>query len=193
MQNELKQILNQDSQNYPLYHKSYFKRLIYKLNSNPINDQSYIWKYIYTLRHCEYSQRKLSQIKKKRFSYFVRTIGVWYWKYKLRKVSYKTQIQIPPGVVGPGLTIWHWGPIIINPKSRIGENVVLNPGIVIGHKHENEGAPIIGNNVFIGAGSKIIGQIHIGDNVKIGQNVVIVKDIPSNTTIVSQVARIVNI
>lgn len=62
--------------------------------------------------------------------------------------------------------------------------------VVIGHKNPGEGAPKIGNNVFIGAGSKIIGNIHIGNNVIIGQNVVITNDIPDNTTVVSQKPRI---
>jgi serine O-acetyltransferase len=57
--------------------------------------------------------------------------------------------------------------------------------VLIGHKSAKEGkAAIIGNNVFIGTGTKIIGDVHIGDNVTIGQNCVITKDIPSNSIVV---------
>ena len=49
------------------------------------------------------------------------------------------------------------------------------------------GAAIIGNNVFIGAGTKIIGPVKIGDNVTIGQNCVITKDIPSNSVVVNEI------
>jgi len=81
-------------------------------------------------------------------------------------------------------TAWG-GVIIINPATRIGENRTLYSGVLIGHKSAKEGkAAIIGNNVFIGTGTKIIGDVHIGDNVTIGQNCVITKDIPSNSIVV---------
>lgn len=187
----LKAILKEDSKNYQFIYFSRFKRLKCFLYSNPISDQYYIWKYIFVLRHCELALYKYKINKNSLIIKYFRICQLLYWKYKLRKLSYVTQFQIPPGVIDSGLTIWHWGPIIINQKARIGKNVVLNPGVVIGHKDVNGCAPIIGNNVFIGAGSKIIGAIHIGDNVVIGQNVVIVKDIPDNAIIVSQKPRII--
>ena len=88
--------------------------------------------------------------------------------------------QSPP-IAGKGLTIWHWGPIIINPATVIGENCTLYPGVLIGHKIPAGGTAVIGDNVFIGAGAKIIGLFKIGNNVVIGQNCVITKDIPDNT------------
>lgn len=194
MEYNLKQVLEEDAKNYPCCHKTFVERFRSSLFSDPISDQSKIWQYIYTLRHCENALVLYANAKedKKHLKYVVSLIMVWYWKYRLRKMSYKTQFQIPPGVVGPGMTIWHWGPIIINPKVKIGKNVTLNPGVVIGHKNKDESAgAIIGDNVFIGAGSIIIGQIHIGDNVCIGQNVVVVKDVPANTTIVAQKPRVI--
>lgn len=107
---------------------------------------------------------------------------------KLRKLSHITGFQIPPHVCGKGLTIWHWGSIIVNPSVRIGDNCTLYPGVLIGHKTLGD-TPIIGNNVFIGSGTKIIGQVNIGDNVTIGQNCTIVKSIPANTTVVSSAVR----
>lgn len=53
-------------------------------------------------------------------------------------------------------------------------------------------APVLGDNVFVGAGSKIIGDIRIGNNVVIGQNVTIVKNIPDKTIIVNPSARLIN-
>jgi len=103
----------------------------------------------------------------------------WYL-YKLRKLSRITDFQIPPGTIDAGLTIWHWGPIIINPAVRIGRNCTLNPMVIIGHKIPGEPAPQIGDNVFIGGGSKIIGAITIGNNVTIAPNAVVVKNIPDN-------------
>lgn len=103
----------------------------------------------------------------------------------LRKYAYATGFQIPPNVCGKGLTIWHWGSIIINPAAKIGDNCTLYPGVLIGQKYRGGGAAKIGNNVFIGAGTKIIGNVTIGDNVTIGQNCVITKDIIDNSVIVT--------
>jgi serine O-acetyltransferase len=89
------------------------------------------------------------------------------------------------------LTIWHWGPIIINPLVRIGDNCTLYPGVLIGHKYEGALAPQIGNNVFIGSGAKIIGAITIGSNVTIAPNTVVTKDIPDNCTVGGIPAKII--
>ena len=58
--------------------------------------------------------------------------------------------------------------------------------MLIGHKKPGDGAAIIGDNVFIGAGTKIIGPVRIGNNVIIGQNCVITKDVPDNSVVVSE-------
>lgn len=59
------------------------------------------------------------------------------------------------------------------------------------NKKENGGAPIIGDNVFIGAGAKIIGKIKIGNNVNIGAGCIVVTDIPDNVTVVMNKPRII--
>lgn len=81
---------------------------------------------------------------------------------------------------GKGLVIMHPVGVVINSKVIAGERVVIESGVVIGD--EKGRSPVIGNDVFIGAGAKIIGGVTIGDNVKIGANAVVVKDIPSDCT-----------
>ena len=175
-------ILNKDAQNYA--QSVGLIGWINHLRSNTIDDQWYIWRYIVSLRYSEHYKNRNGI-----FNYFFRL----YFYYLMRKYGRKTGFQIPPGTVGSGLTIWHWGPIIINPAARIGENCTLYPGVLIGHKGEGQPAPKIGNNVFIGSGAKIIGGITIGNNVTIGPNTVIVKDVPDNATIVGAPARIIKI
>ena len=95
--------------------------------------------------------------------------------------------------IGKRLWIPHISGIIISYYAIIGDNCTLFHQVTIGEEniqHPGE-APIIGNNVYIGAGAKIIGPIHIGDNVRIGTNTVVTKDIPSNCTVVG-VNRIIN-
>ncbi len=89
-----------------------------------------------------------------------------------------------------GFVIMHPVGVVINSKVRGGTNITVESGVVIGD--EKGKAPLLGNNIFIGAGAKIIGGITIGDNVKVGANAVVVKDVPSNVTVVGIPARIIN-
>lgn len=174
---ELKKVIDADSINFHNQVSGWQHCWKHNLMSNPISEQKYIWLYIKALRFVEYYQNAPK-------TFFNKLLMLW-WLHKLRKYSHITSFQIPPNVCGKGLTIWHWGPIIINPAAKIGNYCTLYPGVLIGHKEDNGGAAIIGNNVFIGAGTKIIGPIKIGDNVTIGQNCVITKDIPNNSVVVN--------
>ena len=177
---ELLVYLRYDSKNYS--RAIGLKGLYIHLGAIPTNDQYYIWKYIKILRFYEYHLNK--------FTIFHRIVARYYL-LKLRKLSYKTGFQIPPNVLGKGVTIWHFGNIIINEHSNIGENCVLNPGVIIGWKCPQSGAPQIGNNVFIGGGSSIIGDITIGDNVIIAPNSAVTKSFPSDCIIGGCPAKII--
>lgn len=174
---ELRDFLKSDNINYLPVSCGFLRKLKSQMLSNPISEQKHIWNYIREMRYVEYFDFR----KKTNAFYWLFYI---YHLYQLRRESHITGFQIPPNVCGKGLTIWHWGPIIINPAAKIGENCTLYPGVLIGHKNIMGGVAIIGNNVFIGAGTKIIGPVKIGDNVTIGQNCVITKDIPSNSVVV---------
>lgn len=166
-----------DAVNYKSQYRSWIRKIKCNVFSDPISEQKYIWLYIKALRYVEYYQNTSGGTINKLFM-------LW-WLKKLRKYSHITGFQIPPHTCGWGLTIWHWGPIIINPAAKLGNNCTLYPGVLIGHKAQGGGAATIGNNVFIGAGTKIIGPVKIGDNVIVGQNCVITKDIPSNSVVVN--------
>lgn len=81
--------------------------------------------------------------------------------------------------IKPGLDFVHNGPIVINPSAKIGKNAIIHPCVLIGGDRKT-GAPSIGDNVFIGHGTKIIGHCKIGDNVFIAPASVITKDIESD-------------
>lgn len=107
-----------------------------------------------------------------------------------------TEIEIPYSAeIGGGLLIPHPKCIFINNKSVIGENVVIWQGVTIGgnfHKIENgRTSPIIGNNVIISAGAKVLGPVTIGDNSVIGANAVVIKDIPQESVAVGVPAKVV--
>lgn len=94
-----------------------------------------------------------------------------------------TGIELPCETkVGKRLRIDHFSDIIISGDVIIGDDVILRNGVTIGLKNTGErGSPVIGNRVDIGAGAKILGNITIGDDVIIGANAVVIKDVPSNT------------
>lgn len=84
--------------------------------------------------------------------------------------------------IGAGLIFGHNGPIVINANSVIGENCIIHPCVLIGGDR-GSGNPIIGDNVFIGHGSKITGGCHIGNDVFIAPAAVITKDVPDDSIV----------
>ena len=111
--------------------------------------------------------------------------------YLLRKMCYKTGFQIPPNVLGPGVTLFHFGMIVINGRVRIGRNAKFQPNVVIGKKTPDGGVPTIGDNFYACAGARIYGDITIGDNVRIGPNCCLYKSVPDNCVVVGNPAVIV--
>lgn len=115
-------------------------------------------------------------------------------RYISEKAKRKTGIEIHPGaVIGKNLFIDHGIGVVIGETAIIGDNVTMFHGVTLGGTGKEKGKrhPTIGNNVFIGSGAKILGNIKINDNVKIGANAVILKDIKANTTVVGIPGKIV--
>lgn len=98
-------------------------------------------------------------------------------------------LDIPPSVpIGPGLYVPHpVGTVVM--AERIGTNVTLVSGITIGMR-ETPVFPRIGNDVFVGAGARVLGNLSVGDGAKIGANSVVLKDVPAGATAVGVPARI---
>lgn len=102
--------------------------------------------------------------------------------------------QIPYTLDLRGVYFCHNGfGIIINPNAKIGKGTYIQHGVTIGSRDDlgDNGAPSIGRNCYIGAKATIIGNITIGNNVKIGAGAVVVKDVPSNSTVIGVPARII--
>jgi serine O-acetyltransferase len=97
--------------------------------------------------------------------------------------------------VGPSLYFAHCGSIIIAMRTKIGSHASIHQEVTFGgggkHNVEN-GFPTVGDYVYVGAGAKIIGNVKIGNDVMIGCNAVVVKDIPDHATAVGVPARVVN-
>jgi serine O-acetyltransferase len=110
-------------------------------------------------------------------------------------VEIATGISIPfTARIGPGLYIGHFGGIILSPETVLGENCNISQGVTIGQagREGKQLTPIIGDRVYIGPGAKIFGGIKIGNDVAIGANAVVTKDLPDNAVAVGVPAKIVS-
>ncbi len=105
-----------------------------------------------------------------------------------------TGIEIHPGAkIGRRFFIDHGMGVVIGETAEIGDDVLLYQGVTLGGTGKEKGKrhPTLGNNVVVGAGAKILGAISVGDNAKIGAGSVVVKPVPSGTTVVGVPGRIV--
>ena len=123
-------------------------------------DTYLIWKYVYFLRREEAASNKLTQ---------------YYWRRRKNDLGAKLGIIIYAGTCGKGLRIWHYGSTSISGDARIGENCTFHGQACIGNDGSSVAAPVIGNNADIGVGAKIIGDITIADDVKIGAGAVVTR------------------
>ena len=107
-------------------------------------------------------------------------------KFRLKLFSERYGLEIPPNTsIGKGFYIGHPFNITINPDTVIGNNVNIHKGVTIGRENrgKRQGSPVIGNEVWIGVNSTIVGSITIGDNVLIAPNSFVNVDIPVNSIV----------
>jgi serine O-acetyltransferase len=111
-----------------------------------------------------------------------RTLSALY-KLLFKLVQIVTGIELPCEVeTGRNFVIDHSGGIVVSGYARFGDNCRIRSGVCVGLSQAGDPcAPVIGHNVDIGAGAKLLGRITIGDNVLIGANAVVVRDVPSNS------------
>jgi serine O-acetyltransferase len=105
-----------------------------------------------------------------------------------------TGIEIHPGAkIGRGVFIDHGSGVIIGETAEVGDNCLIYHGVTLGGTSTKrvKRHPTVGANTIIGCGAKIIGNIHIGHNCKIGANAIVLKDVPDNSTVVGMAARVI--
>lgn len=117
-----------------------------------------------------------------------------FWRIVLRHYQIKYGFQIYPETqIGEGFYLGHWGSLVINPKSIIGKNCNIAQGVTIGQQNrgKNEGSPVIGDEVWIGTNAVIVGAITIGNNVLIVPNSYVNFDVPANSVVIGNPAKII--
>lgn len=132
----------------------------------------YEWKFQYLLRVREYETNCLNGWKK-----LVLFPLIVYHKWRFGRLRLLCNFTIPLNVFDAGLSIAHIGTIVVNASSVVGKNCRIQTGVTLGATNGSKEAPILGDNVFLGDGCKLIGGIHIANDVCIGANAVVAKDI----------------
>jgi len=151
--------------------------------TNAFGLTSLCWRYTRLLRKAEYYHNCKSS--------FIYTPNKAYLKYKLHRSELKLGFHIPLNTIGPGLFIYHYGTILINTKVRVGANCSLQALVgITGKSAVDSRCPTIGDNVFIGEGAFIVGDITIADGIVIGAHSVVTKSfLEPNITIAGSPAR----
>ncbi len=130
---------------------------------------------------------------KRIFNYFPKSNLIHFVAYLMLKyLTRKYGFQIG-GKIGSGFYIGHFGTIIVSVNSVIGINCNISPGVTIGrdHRGKRRGSPTLGDYVWIGTNAVVVGKIFIGDNVLIAPNAFVNFDIPSNSIVVGNPAKII--
>lgn len=149
------------------------------------NEKWYIYHYIRHLRYIEYHINTRSK----------NIFFLYHW-FRYKRIGFKLKCTIYPNTVGPGFMMYHSGNFTFIKKScKIGKNCTILTGVVFGNKYEkNDNASVlVGDNCYFGLGVKIFGNIKIGNNVIIGANAVVTKDIPDNAIVGGIPAKVIRI
>ena len=149
------------------------------------SESAHIYKYLKTLRYCEFHCNNSGLLHK---------ILYRYYKLRLHRLGFKYNLRIPENVCGYGLSIMHiagCGGCLINAK-KVGNYVKLQTGVLLGNTNHSESEkPMIGNFVGFGPGAKVLGKVTIGDNCFVAANAVVVKDVPDNAIVGGVPAKII--
>ncbi|WP_418357298.1 serine O-acetyltransferase [Shewanella basaltis] len=126
-------------------------------------------------------------------SYIYRSLStkLAYILHNIDRKKYNVDIY-PASKIGKGFILAHLGAVVIGDGAVLGDNCTVQSGVTIGQKNSFSGFPIIGNNVYIGSGAKVLGDIVIGDNTIIGANSVVTTSFDSNSVIGGVPAKYIN-
>lgn len=167
-------------------YKEYVRSDLKAYDLKKVGIYNYFWmdmlRFQLRLRKIEYYHNVL------RSSPFAR-IWLFFLQILNHRLGMRLGFTIPKNVFGPGLCLVHVGPVIVSPKAKVGKNCRIHPGTCIG---ANYGVPVIGDNVYIGPGAKLYGDITIGNNVAIGANAVVNTSFGDNVTIGGIPAKVIS-
>ena len=130
-----------------------------------------------------------------RFAHWLYKVGIPFLpRFISHLARFITGIEIHPGAqIGKGVFIDHGMGVVIGETAIVGDYSLIYQGVTLGGTGKESGKrhPTIGENVVVGGGAKVLGNIQIGNNVRIGAGSVVLRDVPSNCTVVGIPGRVV--
>ena len=136
-----------------------------KSQTRPRLGRDEIWRYEILLRKAEYyTNCRKGAVSKILYAYY---------KLRFHRMSVKLGFSIPVNVFDKGLSIAHYGSLVVNANARIGINCRIQENVTIGATGGSTEAPTIGDCVFLASGARIIGNIEIADGIAVGANAVV--------------------
>ena len=174
---DLKEYLDYE---YKKYFKNKSKFKVWLISKFNIGEKYVIWNFQRNLRKYEYHLNTNHKVKK------------IFYKIKVARLSNKYGLNISPNCFDKGLKIMHLGSILVNGGAKIGSDCSIHINTCIVAGGNNHASPKIGNQVIIGVGSIILGDIDIGDNCVIGAGAVVNKSFSNNVTIAGVPAKIIS-
>jgi len=160
---EYKEYVKQDKLANGFSNRSLAGKIRHLLFPNPVE------KFLLLLRKFEYLNNTINQYK------IIKYLRLFFVIKKFKKLSLKLGFSIPKNTFAAGLSIPHYGTIVVNGNARIGRNCRLHAGVNIGASAGKKESPKIGDNVYLGPGAILFGNIEIADNVTIGANATVNK------------------
>lgn len=160
---QLKSCLNKEKE---FYLPSSFKRNMKNFLLGDLEAER--WRYIKILRKLEYYYNN-------RNKNFVCALMNLVYARKFNKLGFKLGIELDRNVFEEGLKIFHTTGIVVNGDAKVGKNCMLHGANVIGNKGNDLSVPVIGNNVRLGTGAKVLGNVYIADDVQIGAGAIVLQ------------------
>lgn len=156
---QIKEVLKAEKDFYLSKH-SKFQRII-------TLDSTYVlYRYIRNLRKLEYYYNNRKNV----FNLIMYVLC----RRKRNILGRKLGVEMHPNNFDAGLKIWHTGNIIVNPHAKIGKNCVLHGDNCIGNNGKDDAAPVLGDNVRLGVGAKVLGDVKLANNVTVAAGAVVI-------------------
>jgi len=140
-----------------------------------IRENEILYKHMRLLRHAEYYKNT-----KRRLLFKIAF-------FRLLRFQNKYSLHIPLNSCGRGFKIMHLGPVLMNGRAKVGQDCTLHMNTALVAGGTDDDAPVLGNNVVVGFGAVVLGGVHIADNVAIGANAVVNRDVSEENIAVAGV------
>ncbi|MDB2576154.1 hypothetical protein N9Z54_03000 [Planctomycetota bacterium] len=130
--------------------------------------------------------RQVEYLQSKRLGFFGRCWLRWrFWRLKM--YGGRLGLSMVPGTFGPGLVIVHHGSIVISSKARFGSRARIHSCVNV------SGAPVFGDDVYLGPGAVVVGDVDVGDRVRVGANSVVSRTVKAGSTVLGVPARVIKV